>query len=193
MARGNALYETLEELVRATEGDTLTFGDLVRALGARGFGPIFLLLAVLVMLPTGAIPGIPALVGAVLVLLSGQLMIGWTTPWLPRRVLEMEISRERMRAGLEKARPAALRLGRVLHARLEFLASGPLALRAAAAAVTAAGLVMIPLGFIPLMPFFLGLPVLAIGLGLMARDGLFVSAGFAAFAPVIWLLVRQFG
>lgn len=184
MSEAQRLYGILYDLTDREGPDPLTLGDMAAAMGARGFGPLFALLAALVALPTGAIPGVPAIVGAALILLAGQLMLGWRTPWLPRKLRNRRIDREKMRAALEKARPMALRLGRIVRARLEFLASGPLGPRVAAAAVMGAGAVMIPLGFIPFLPLLVGLPVLAIGLGLMARDGLVVALGYVTlFAP----------
>ena len=193
MAKAGPLYRILDTLAGKAEAGDLTLGGLVSALGARGFGPLFVLLGGLVALPTGAIPGVPALVGVSLVLLAGQLMLGWRTPWLPRRMRERPLGRDALQAALNRSRPLASRLDRILRERLILMAAGPVALRIAAAAVMLAGAVMIPIGFVPLLPLLLGLPVLAIGLGLMARDGLFVCLGLAAFAAPAWLVLRTLG
>jgi hypothetical protein len=193
MAKAGPLYRTLDTLAGKAEAGDLTLGGLISALGAGGFGPLFVLLGGLVALPTGAIPGVPALVGVSLVLLAGQLMLGWRTPWLPRRMRERPIGRDALQAALNRSRPLAARLDRILRERLILMAAGPVALRIAAAAVMLAGAVMIPIGFVPLLPLLLGLPVLAIGLGLMARDGLFVCLGLAAFAAPAWLVLRTLG
>lgn len=192
MAKDNPVYQTLETVAETAGGETVTLGHLVAALGARGFGPLVVMLAALIILPTGAIPGVPALVGAALILLAAQLMIGWRIPWLPERLARKQLDREKLLHALEKARPVALRLGRVVHPRAKWLASGPVALRAAGSALILGGIILIPIGFIPFLPLLVGFPVLAIGLGLLARDGLFMVLGFAAFLPVFVVIVRQF-
>lgn len=193
MAHADSLSRILDTLDAKAGTEDLTLGGLVAELGARGFGPLFVLLGGLVALPTGAIPGVPAVVGLSLILLAGQLMLGWRTPWLPRRLRERPIGREALHGALRRSRPLAARLGKVLRERLVFMAAGPVALRVAAAAVMLAGALMIPIGFIPLLPLLLGVPVLAIGLGLMARDGLFVCFGLGAFAAPAWLVLRTLG
>lgn len=193
MAGSDPLSDTLDTLTRKAGSDTLTLGGMVAALGARGFGPLFVLLGGLVALPTGAIPGVPAFVGLSLILLAGQLLLGWRTPWLPRRLRDRRIGQDALQTALQRSRPFARRLGSVLRERLVFMAAGPIALRVAAAAVMLAGAMMIPIGFIPFLPLLLGVPVLAIGLGLMARDGLFVALGLVAFVAPVWLILRTLG
>ncbi|WP_339927585.1 exopolysaccharide biosynthesis protein, partial [uncultured Cobetia sp.] len=48
----------LEELDREIEGD-ISLGDILEHFNSRGFGPLLVLPALLVLLPTGAIPGVP--------------------------------------------------------------------------------------------------------------------------------------
>lgn len=185
MAKADPLTEILDALADATDGPRLTLGQLVDALGPRGFGPLFVVAAILVMLPTGAIPGMPLLVGIVLILLAGQIMLGWRKPWLPARLARIGIDRSRLHHTLDHARPFARRIGRVMRPRLGTLVAGPVALRVTAAAVIVAALFMIPLGFIPLFPFVAGLPVLLLGIGLTAQDGLFTGTGIAIVGGVV--------
>ena len=73
----------LEALPEAVEGDRISFGDLVDAFESRSFGPLIVIFAAPNILPV-ALPGISAVLGAPLILLTAQLMLGWHRPWLPR-------------------------------------------------------------------------------------------------------------
>jgi hypothetical protein len=51
----------------------------------------------------------------------------------------------------------------------------------------AAALITFPLSFIPFAPFFPTVAVLFFGLGMVARDGLWLSLGIAFVAGAFWL------
>jgi len=140
-----------------------------------------MVLGALVALPTGAIPGLPALVGVVLILFAAQILIGRRVPWMPRRLARVRISRRLLDYSLARARPAAVRLGRIARPRLSFLATNPLALRTVALAMLATALIMIPVGFIPFLPLALGVNIVLFGIGLTAHDGRAILLGYAAF------------
>ena len=53
--------------------------------------------------------------------------------------------------------------------------------------VVLAALITFPLALIPLAPLAPGLAVVFFGLGMVARDGLWLALGAAAMAGTIWL------
>ena len=192
MDERNLLFETLEAAVEAANDHEVTLGALNQAMHERGFGPILMLLSAIVMLPTGIIPGVPALVGLVILAFAAQLLVGFDQPWIPNRLRRMSIDGARLRASIHKARPYVEKLSRVVRPRLSFLASGPIALRVMSLALACASAVMIVIGFIPFLPFVLGLVTLCFGIALTVRDGIFALVGYGTFAPALWLILRQF-
>jgi hypothetical protein len=189
----DALISTLDVLDADDEDARRTVGDLVDRLERRGFGPILIALSGFLLLPTGMIPGAPAVVGLLMLLTGGQMLFGLRTPWLPGRLREIEAPTGLMNAAVRRTRPMVHRLRWLVAARLSPLVENAVMARAIALGVMCAGLIVIPFGFIPFLPFVVSLPVLCFGVGLAARDGLFALAGFAAFAPVIWMLAAQGG
>ncbi|MBV0911453.1 exopolysaccharide biosynthesis protein [Rhodobacteraceae bacterium ASV31] len=173
----------------AREGDC-TFGDLVDRIGSRGFGPLLIFCAAIVMLPTGAIPGVPALAGGAIIVIAVQLLVGSGRPWLPSRLRRLTLSERKLDAAIEKGRPAARFIGAFVSPRAGALASGPVSLRVAALALLMAGLLLIPLGFVPLVPFLMGVPVLVIGMAMTARDGAAMVVGLLLFILPGWMLYR---
>nr|WP_053070786.1 exopolysaccharide biosynthesis protein [Halomonas sp. PR-M31] len=63
MAQRITLTQLLEQLDDSDSGETIQLQDIVDNFETRGFGPLLVLPALIVLLPTGAIPGIPTCVG----------------------------------------------------------------------------------------------------------------------------------
>jgi hypothetical protein len=183
----------LADLAGLAEGrDRVTLGEVLEALGARGHGPIILVLALLMLMPTGLVPFMPTIIGILLVLTAVQMAIGGKGVTLPRRLAHVGMPGRAIRAGLARSAPVFRRIGRLLHPRLDALVSGRPVLLLIAAILVASGGVMAVIGGIPGLPFLLCLPALFFGFGLTAGDGLVVALGIAATVGatmgVVWLI-----
>lgn len=191
MSHADELTECLDEVEEDCEDGDPTIGELVDDLAANGYGPILMLISVLVILPTGMIPGVPGVAGALLVLLGGQMVAGRARPWIPRRLREFKIDHDRLHAAVDRCRPAARWISRFLEERLEVLAGSGPARRLIGVCLIVVGIAMLAIGFVPGVPFVVGLPVLLFGLGMTSRDGAVVLVGFALFllaaGAVYWL------
>lgn len=179
MAENDPLESILDKAADETDGKTVSVGDLLDLYEDRTFGPIFTFLGLLVVLPPlGAIPGLPVVIGMLLVLFAFQMMVGSSHPWVPGFVESLSIPKTKVRAAREKSSGVLGRLDSLLTERLAWAVSKP-------ARIISAGIVMVlALAMIPLelIPFAVGLPGLAItliGLAIMARDGLLMLAALA--------------
>lgn len=192
MPRRPDLTGLLDHLKDCLTDDPVRVEDLIAAAEERGFGPLLLVPALLVLTPIGAIPLVPTLMALLNTLIAAQLLIGRRHPWLPRRLRRVKIARQRFEAAHRRATPITARIDRLLYPRLTLLTKGP-APRLVAALVLVLGLVMIPL---ELVPFAAAVPAFAIvlmGLGLSVRDGLLIVLGLAFAAAGltgIWFLQR---
>ena len=83
-------------LAEAAEGERVSLGDMVDAFDARAYGPLIVLFAAPNVLPV-ALPGISAVLGAPLILLTAQLMIGLRRPWLPGFLRRRSLARIELR------------------------------------------------------------------------------------------------
>ncbi|MEM7441035.1 MAG: exopolysaccharide biosynthesis protein [Pseudomonadota bacterium] len=187
------LDATLARVAQDAHGETTTVGEILDGLQRRGFGPFMALLAVFVCTPIGAIPGLPAVVGAALILFAVQLLLGRQKPWFPARLRAFTVSTTRLKSSIEKMRPWAKWVSGLLRPRMTWLAEGTLPNIVIALAVIVNATVMIIFGFIPLMPFFVGLPILLFGLGLTARDGLVTGIGYLIMGAALWVLLSRTG
>ncbi|RYH03259.1 exopolysaccharide biosynthesis protein [Salipiger sp. IMCC34102] len=183
MTRSNdgPLLDLLDCVLEDEEGEKTRFGDLVERIEERGYGPLIAFLSAFVVLPTGAIPGVPALIGVMLVLMGGQMLLGRPL-WFPRKLKDIEIETSKVETALDKARPWAKRLEKLLSNRLHAVCQGPVARRLTALCILASGAIMVPLGFVPGAPFALGLSAMILGIGTTVRDGVWVCIGYVLFA-----------
>jgi hypothetical protein len=183
--------ELIAALPESFVEDRISLGDLVKALRNRVFGLGILLFALPNVLPMP--PGVPAAMGAVLMLLGAQLAIGNATIWMPRFLARRTVQRDTLRKVADKSVPWIQKFEKFSRPRLDAL-TNPVAAR------FVGGVVFI-LGFVLLMPFpFLGnmppgLAACVLGLGLVERDGMIVAAGYLASALALgitglftWLL-----
>lgn len=191
MTEHNPILDVLEDLRKQTDTDQTCFGDIVDGVEERGYGPLIMVLSAFVILPTGAIPGVPAVIGLALLLIAAQLLWGRDVPWLPDRLRRFEIDNDTLKTAVDKARPWAERLSKIVRRRLTFLCNGPVANRAISLCVVLASVAMIPLGFIPFMPMVLGVSLFILGIGMTARDGAAIAIGYAIFGTALYVALTM--
>src|SRR5690606_20602698 len=85
MSEPHNITEVLEQVEEKTEGEArISIGEFLDTFEHRGYGPLLLIIALLIVLPTGGIPGIPTLLGLIIILIASQLAWGRSAPWLPK-------------------------------------------------------------------------------------------------------------
>ena len=178
--------DEIEERARESDGDPFTLGDIIEAVGRRSYGPLLLVIGLFAISPATIVPGMTWLAAAITLIVAGQMLFGMKRPWLPRKALRAPLPREGSIEALDKVRPWAKRIDGVLKPRLAFLSHPPF-VNLVALFVIAAALITFPLSLVPLAPLAPGIAVLFFGLGMVARDGLWLVLGAAALAGAFWL------
>jgi hypothetical protein len=186
---GRRISAILEALPGTVAGERISFGDLVDALDGRAYGPLIVVFAAPNMLPV-ALPGISAVLGAPLILLTAQLMLGRRRPWLPGILRRRSLAREDFEWLVGRVVPRLRRIEAWVRPRLPLL-TGMVGRRL----IGATGLTLALVVFLP-VPFGNALPGLALVLmavGLLGRDGLAVlggalvgAAGLVVVSGFIW-------
>ncbi|SNS81131.1 exopolysaccharide biosynthesis protein [Tropicimonas sediminicola] len=188
------LEAMLQDIAAMAGGrEAILFGEMLDALGRRGFGPVLTLAAALTLLPTGMVPLVPAVMGVIMLTTSAEMLRGrreiWIPPWLYRR----QIPGATLHAAIDRARPTAARLDRLIRPHLTWFARSRLIAWAIGAVVAVTSLAIIAIGAIPGLPFLLAIHPLLFGIGLTTGDGRFVLAGFAIFLPTAYVALRLAG
>lgn len=190
MSSSMSLTEVLQKIADESEDKKTNLGSLVEQLEDRGFGPLLMLPAIIGLLPTGAIPGIPSVCGLLIFLISIQVVVGRSHPWLPEKLKKISISTDKLEAAVEKAKPYSEYVDQYLQPRLGFLQHRPVK-RLVALACGVTGLMMIPLELIPLAAAVPAAAVLLASAGWATRDGFAVLLAFVLQAVTVWVLVTQ--
>jgi len=162
------------ETVDGTETDLKT---LVEAFGDRAFGPVMILCALFLMTPIGAIPGLPAAFGLIIIVFAVQLLFRREHPWMPEILRRIKISDSKLEKTRNVIAPVLQKIDGIICPRLPWMSGEVMQMATALLAIILA-VTMVPLGVVPFgvvaPAFIIGL----LGLGITARDGVFLSLGF---------------
>ncbi|TNC66628.1 exopolysaccharide biosynthesis protein [Rubellimicrobium roseum] len=179
MADEKGVEQALDRLHETGEDkDKVSVGDVVEALGDRGYGPLLFVPALIEISPIGGIPAVPSILALIIALFAVQIALGREKMWLPGFLRNLSVTGDRMKRATDKLQPVARWLDRWFHGRLEWLASDKV-LRVAAVLIVFLCLSVPPL---ELLPFASTAPMAAIasfGLAMTLRDGLLMALGFA--------------
>lgn len=172
------LQDMLDHIEHAdAEQDRVSLGAVVQAIGARSFGPLLLLAGVLTLSPLSGIPGMPTLMGVMVLLVSTQMLAGRSYFWLPAWLVRRSVSRSRLDKALGFMRRPARFIDRGLRPRMQPLV-GPRGAWVIALVSTVLGLSMPPMEIVPFSVNGVGIILIVFGLALIGRDGLFALVAF---------------
>lgn len=183
------LKSLLQSLVLNTEGENVTVGQLLKAVGRRAYGPVLLLLGFIAVSPLTIIPGANWFVATITLIFSLQIVIGLRTPWLPRRALDFQFKRDHLVQGAKAGIKYAHMVDSLVRPRLTFLTAAPF-VQIVGLLCVAAALITYPLGVVPFGPFLPGLTVLLFGLALTARDGAVVLLAGLTFSGAVLIMLQ---
>jgi hypothetical protein len=165
------LSAILKAIAEAQDRDRISVGDLLLALKRRALGALMFIFAIITALPMP--PGVSAVVGAPLVFLTAQLMLG-KTAWLPRIISDRSLSRVDFQRVINAAAPWLARAESIMKPRFEFLAKRPAIYFVGFVTFLMALMVLLPIPGANMAP---SVAICIIALGLIERDGLWITIG----------------
>ena len=163
---------------------TVSLGEVLDAFGDRAFGALMLLFAAPNMLPLP--PGVSVVLGAPLLFVTAQLMLGRPTLWMPRFIRRRSIRRDFFAMLTTKLSPVLQRAERILRPRLSLLLHPVKERIVGAACLLLAVILLLPIPFGNMLP---ALAISILALGLLERDGVWIIAGLLASvlsAGLVW-------
>jgi hypothetical protein len=180
MAKRNeedTLTEVVETLTAAGDESETSVGDIVEAVGQKGFGKILLVPGLIVLSPISGIPGVPTLGAIAVFLISVQMLIGRDCIWLPGFITRQTISRKRMDQAQRFMTPVSQVVDKVVWPRLTVLTRPPFTYGIALACLAIA-LIMPLMEVVMFSSIIAATPITAFGLALTADDGLLALIAF---------------
>ncbi len=169
--------------IAASRRKTVAVSDVLEAFGDRAFGALMFVFAAPLALPMP--PGASAILGAPLLFITAQWMVGRKTLWLPKIVTERTMSRSDFAVMLEKVTPFLAWLEGHLRRRLSFLYGRVFDRLTGLMCLILAFIVFLPIPFGNMLPSF---ALAVFGLGLAERDGVAALVGWSASALSVAIL-----
>jgi len=179
------LEELLKAVAGAGDGDRVSIGDALAAVGPTSFGALILVPALVLVSPLSGIPGVPTALGLVIFLVSVQFLVGRDSIWLPGRLRRAGLSRTRITSALGRTGPFVRVLDRLVKPRLRFLVNR--ASTGVFAGICAVLTLTLPiLEALPFVATTTGSVIALYGFAILAEDGL--VALLALLATVLAVL-----
>lgn len=171
------LLDNIRELAKGQEKTRM--GDLLDAAGQPSFGPLLLLAGIVTVAPLiGDIPGVPTLVSLFVFLVAVQLLMKRNHVWLPQKLLDYSISTGKINKILDWAGRIAKHVDRWIRPRMTRLTQGA-GTHLVAALCLLIAMAMPVMELVPFSANAAGAALIALGLSLMAHDGLWAALAFA--------------
>ncbi len=193
--RASSTSVLLREFAAALTADRVALGDIVALMRDRAFGVAMAIFALPNTFPL-AVPGMSAVLGAPLVLLSVQLMIGHPRPWMPGFLAKRSISKSDFLIFIDKVLPILERAERLLRPRMLGLTSPRSERVIGAFCFLLSVMLVLPIPFGNLVP---AVSISLLALALIERDGLAAIFGYLVglvsivlVSTVIFALVKGF-
>ena len=167
---------------------------IMDAIGQRSFGPVLLLIGLIVLAPIiGDIPGVPTLCALMVLTISVQLLLHKEHFWLPRWILARSVTTAHLLRAIRVSRKPARFIDRLVKPRLIFLIRGYIPMRCVALSSMAVALMMPLMEFIPFSANLAGAGRTFFGLAVIGREGFLALLAFvftgASGAVIGWALL----
>ncbi|WP_374576065.1 exopolysaccharide biosynthesis protein [Phenylobacterium sp.] len=161
--------------ISARKTRKVSVADVLDAFGHRAFGALMFVFAAPLALPMP--PGASAILGAPLMFITAQWMLGRRTLWLPKFLLERTMSMSDFRAVTTKMTPYLERLERRMRPRLTFMYNRVGDRLLGAVCFLLSIIVFLPIPFGNMLPSF---AIAAFAIGAAERDGVAAIVGWIA-------------
>lgn len=179
----------LSAYLRALDtGRDTTVGAIVDSLGSQAFGATMFVFAAPNLIPNP--PGTSPILGLPLIFLTGQLVLGRETLWMPERIRRRTVSGKFIASFTRRVSPILVRVEGFLIPRYSLLAGSEVASRLiGVVAFPIALILLLPLPFLHMLP---GAAMTFFALALAERDGLAAALGHV-LAVLSWGLIIALG
>ena len=182
-AGANRLSTILLAIADNEQQDRISIGYLLRALEHRAVGALMFIFAVPNAIPVP--PGVSAVLGAPLIFLSFQMMLG-QRPWLPKIITERSLSRSEFQKVVSLTAPWLAKAERLMRPRLSLLARPPFEYVIGAVCLLLSIILFLPIPLGNMLPAF---TICVLALGVLERDGLWAIIGLVcaiAAVLIVW-------
>ncbi len=164
--------QVIEDVVNKTSADRIPIRDLVNAMESVGFGLAMMIFAFGIIIPLP--PPFPSIIAIPLVIFSMQMVMGYSSPKLPKRFSNLSVKRSVLAMLVQRSSPYIRKVERILRPRLSFMVGKNAEKFIGFFTLIFSSFIVLPM---PLSNFIPGFGILVISFGLLGKDGLVVICG----------------
>ncbi len=173
----------------ASEQERVSLKTVVETIGRRSFGPLLLLVGIILTSPLSGIPGMPTTMSIFVILIAVQLLSGRKHFWLPQWLLRRSVSGDRINKALRWLQPKTRFIDRWVRPRLTFLVRS-VGTHLIAIVCLIIALLTPVMELVPFSATIAGLALTTFGLSLVAQDGLLVLIALTFAAVTLgWIFL----
>lgn len=187
----HSLGDVVEQIRSITGEGHVSVDDLVQALGRRSHQTLLLIVALATATPLSGIPGLSAVCGLIIALISFEMLMSYSEVRLPRKLSKQTVKAKSVDKVLAKVEPFLRWLDRHTHNRMTGLFHRPL-IYVPQIICLLSGLVMPFLEFIPFSSSVVASGVALLAFAMFTRDGLFFLLALLPYTGIAVLLFRAF-
>jgi hypothetical protein len=178
--RNSITTQVIEDVVNKSSADRILICDLVDAMRSIGFGLAMMIFAFGIIIPLP--PPFPSMIALPLVIFSCQMMLGYSSPKLPKRFSNLSVKRSVVAMLVQKSSPYIRKVEIILKPRVFFMTTHKAERLIGFFTMIFSAFIVVPM---PLSNFIPGLGILIISFGLLQKDGLAVICGILVGAAGI--------
>ena len=164
--------QVIEDVVNRSSADRIPIHDLVEAMHSVGFGLAMMIFAFGIIIPLP--PPFPSIIALPLVIFSIQMILGYSSPKLPKRFSKLSVKRSTLAMLVQRSSPYIIKVERILRPRISFMTSPGAERIIGFFILIFSSFILLPM---PLSNFIPGFGILVISFGLLGKDGLIVILG----------------
>lgn len=185
-----SLIELLDQIEEtANDTDKVSLDTVMTAVGRRSFGPILVLVGLIILAPlVGDIPLVPTIMALLIVFIAVQVLMRRKYLWLPRWMLERRVSSDKLHKAVKWLRKPARFIDGLLHPRLQQL-THEIGIQVTAVLCIVIAAALPPMELVPFSANAAGIALTALGLALIANDGLLAIGAAIVSVGTIGLVI----
>lgn len=188
------LEDVLDDFAQTVDEQGTSVDALVHAFEDRSLGVVLVILSGILLIPfVGGLPGAPDIVATLILIFVVQSWFGRKGVWVPNFIGKREVGEETLEKSIEKARPWAQRIDRLLKTRMSVLVKNRPARVLISLICAVLALSIYVLGFVPFAMLPAAAAIFAFGLALIGRDGLLALIGYLFVAGTAYATFQVWG
>ena len=187
MADAGPLMGTVAKVRSTSSGARVSVGEVIETLDEKGVLPAILIPALIAATPLSGIPGVSAVCGLLIALLSFELIAGFRRLMLPKTLKSRSMDAARLRTAIQRIEPVLAWLDRHSENRLSFLFHRPFIWLPQVLCLVS-GMAMPFLEFIPFSGSIAAIGVCLLVIAMLTEDGLFFIIALLPYAVAVSLL-----